>query len=68
MLSGGFDFWMSFFDLALDELDAPDAGAAELGFPVGAALDGPEAADVAFQWWGVHEAAELVQDLRNSIV
>jgi hypothetical protein len=34
LFAGGFDFWVSFLDFPLDELHAPDAGAAEFDLPV----------------------------------
>lgn len=63
-----FCFWVAFFDFSFDEFDAPDADAAEFDFPVGVAEDGFEASDVAFQGRGVHETAELIEDLRDSVV
>lgn len=63
-----FGFGVAFFDFSFDQLDTPDADAAEFDFPVGVAEDGLEASDVAFQWWGVHETAELIKDLRDSVV
>lgn len=59
---------MAFFDLSFDQLDAPDADAAEFDFPVGVAGDGFESSDVAFEGWGVHETAELIEDLGDSVV
>ena len=49
-----FCFGVASFDLSFDQLDAPDADAAEFDFPVGVAEDGFEASDVAFQGRGVH--------------
>lgn len=63
-----FCFRVASFDFSFDELDAPDADAAEFDFPVGVAGDGFEASDVAFQGRGVHETAELVEDLGDSVV
>ena len=59
---------MAPFDLALDELHAPDADTADFDLPVGVAVDGSEGSDVAVQWRRVVETAELVEDLGDSVI
>lgn len=64
----GFHFRVLFLDFTLDELDAPDAGGAEFGFPVGATRHRFEVTDVALQRWRVAEAAEFVEHLGDAII
>lgn len=59
---------MSFFDLPLDQLDTPDAGAPQFDFPGGAVGNGFQAADVAFQRRGVAQTAEFVEHLGDAVV
>lgn len=64
----GLYLWMSSFDFPLYQLDAPDCCSAELDFPVRAAGDGLQGADVAVQGWRVADAAEVMEHLGDAIV
>lgn len=59
---------MLLFDCAADHLDSPDAAPAELDFPGVAVRDGAFGSNVLFELGGVEEAAEAVENDRDSIV
>lgn len=55
-------------DLTADELDAPDATAAQLDFPRMSALDRPQLPDVVVEGRAVVDAAEGVEHLRDAVI